>query len=109
MFGGQADFLGDGGVGGVLVDQAEQDGAEVFADAGVEGGRALSADGFQVGDGGLETGELGDGRELVGLEVVELAQAAGGEGGVVPVQGQGLDQVVETVAEGGEGDGEGLG
>jgi hypothetical protein len=91
------------------MDQAEQDGAEVFADAGVEDGRAFGADGFQAGDDGAETGEPGDGRELGGLEVVDLAQAAGGEGGVIPIQGQGLDQVVEAVAERSEGGGEGLG
>jgi hypothetical protein len=92
-----------------LAGQAEQDGAEVFADAGVEHGRAFGADGFQAGDGGAETREPGDGRELLGLEVVELAQAAGGEARIVPIQGQGLDQVVEAVAEGREGGGEGLG
>jgi hypothetical protein len=91
-----------------LVDQAEQDGAEVFADAGVEDGRAVVADGFQAGDGGAEAREPGDGRELLWLEVVELAQAAGGQGRIVPVQGQGLDQVVEAVVEGREGGGEGL-
>jgi hypothetical protein len=91
------------------VDQAEQDSAEVFADAGVEDGRAFGADGLQVGDGGAEAREPGDGRELVGLEVVELAQAAGGQGWIVPVQGQGLDQVVEAIAEGSQGGGDGLG
>jgi hypothetical protein len=77
-----------------------EDGAEVFADAGVEDGRAFGADGFQAGDLGSEAWEPGDGRELLGLKVVEPAQAAGGQGGVVPVQGQGLDQVVEAVAKG---------
>ncbi len=104
---GDADLLGEGGVGGSVAGEVGEAFDGQGAGAGFEVGGAGGAEGADVGQGGLEAGAGGQGADLDQRELVGAAEAEFGEAGVVPVLEQGLGEVGEVVGveqvEGGVG------